>query len=97
MLKLVNLKQNKRYIQNAKELYNSAFPPAERMPFNLLMAKAKGSNITFWAVIDEDKFKGLTYTVWFGDIVFIFTLPWLKVSVETVSAQKNLNLIKEQF
>ena len=54
MLKLVNLKQNKRYIQNAKELYNSAFPPAERMPFNLLMAKAKGSNVTFWAVIDEN-------------------------------------------
>ena len=97
MLKLVNLKQNKKYIQNAKELYNSAFPPAERMPFNLLMAKAKGSNVTFWAVIDEDKFKGLTYTVWHNDIVFIFYLAVAESERGNGIGTKILNLIKEQF
>ncbi len=97
MLKLADLKQNKKYTEKAKALYNSAFPPAERMPFNLLMAKAKGSNVTFWAVLDGEDFKGLTYTVWHNDIVFIFYLAVAESERGNGIGTKILSLIKEQF
>ena len=97
MLKLVDLNQNKKYIQSVKALYNSAFPSAERMPFSILMHKSKGSNITFWAVVDDDKFKGLTYTVWYNDIVFIFYLAVAESERGNGIGTKILSLIKEQF
>ena len=50
MLELKDLKNNKQYYENAKKLYNTAFPPAERIPFVILYRKAKGSNVTFFAV-----------------------------------------------
>ncbi|MFU2520244.1 MAG: GNAT family N-acetyltransferase, partial [Clostridiales bacterium] len=74
MLELKNIKKNKEYIKKARSLYNSAFPSAERIPFDILLYKAKGSNVTFFAVVDKAEFKGLTYTVWNNDIVFIFYL-----------------------
>ena len=97
MLKLVNLKENKNYIKNARVLYNSAFPSAERMPFDLLMHKARGSNVTFWAVVDEAVFKGLTYTVWYNDIVFIFYLAVDESARGNGIGTQILSLIKQQF
>ena len=97
MLKLIDLKQNKNFIKNAKELYNSAFPSNERMPFNLLMLKAKGSNVTFWAVVDDGVFKGLTYTVWYNDIVFIFYLAVAKSERGNGIGTQILSLIKQEF
>ena len=44
MLELKNIKKNKEYIKKARSLYNSAFPSAERIPFDILLYKAKGSN-----------------------------------------------------
>ena len=48
MLELKNIKKNKEYIKKARSLYNSAFPSAERIPFDILLYKAKGSNVTFF-------------------------------------------------
>lgn len=97
MLKLVDIKENKNYIKNVKELYNSSFPTAERMPFNILLSKAKGSNVTFWAVVDEGVFKGLTYTVWYNDIVFIFYLAVEKSERGNGIGSQILSLIKQKF
>ena len=77
MLELKDLKNNKQYYENAKKLYNTAFPPAERIPFVILYRKAKGSNVTFFAVTQGDEFKGLVYTEWCNAIVFIFYLAVL--------------------
>lgn len=97
MLELKDLKNNKQYYENAKKLYNTAFPPAERIPFAILYRKAKGSNVTFFAVTQGDEFKGLVYTVWFNDIVFIFYLAVSPDARETVSAQKYFHLLKINF
>ena len=59
MLELKNIKKNKEYIKKARSLYNSAFPSAERIPFDILLYKAKGSNVTFFAVVDGSEFKGV--------------------------------------
>ena len=32
-----NIKKNKEYIKKARALYNSAFPSAERIPFDILL------------------------------------------------------------
>ena len=60
MLELKNIKANKEYIKKARSLYNSVFPSAERVPFDILLVKAKGSNVMFCAVVDGSEFKGLT-------------------------------------
>ena len=44
MLELKDLKNNKQYYENAKKLYNTAFPPAERIPFAILYRKVRLHN-----------------------------------------------------
>ena len=95
MLELKDLKNNKQYYENAKKLYNTAFPPAERIPFAILYRKAKGSNVTFFAVTQGDEFKGLVYTVWFNDIVFIFYLAVSPDARGNGIGSKILSLVKE--
>lgn len=43
MLELKDLKNNKQYYENAKKLYNTAFPPAERIPFVIFIVKPRGA------------------------------------------------------
>lgn len=88
MLELKNIKKNKEYIKKARSLYNSAFPSAERIPFDILLYKAKGSNVMFFAVVDGDEFKGLTYTVWYNDIFLFSILPLKSRQGATVSVLK---------
>lgn len=97
MLELKNIKKNKKYIKKARSLYNSAFPSAERIPFDILLYKAKGSNVMFFAVVDKAEFKGLTYTVWYNDIVFIFYLAVEKQARGNGIGSQILKLIKEEF
>ena len=97
MLELKDLKNNKQYYENAKKLYNTAFPPAERIPFVILYRKAKGSNVTFFAVTQGDEFKGLVYTVWFNDIVFIFYLAVSPDARGNGIGSKILSLVKDKF
>ena len=80
-----------------KKLYNTAFPPAERIPFAILYRKAKGSNVTFFAVTQGDEFKGLVYTVWFNDIVFIFYLAVSPDARGNGIGSKILSLVKDKF
>lgn len=97
MLELKNIKENKEYIKRARTLYNSAFPSAERVPFDILLFKARGSNVTFFAVVDGAEFKGLTYTVWYNDIVFIFYLAVEKQARGNGIGSQILTLIKNEF
>ena len=88
MLELKNIKKNKEYIKKARSLYNSAFPSAERIPFDILLYKAKGSNVTFFAVVDGVEFICLSYTVWYNDIVLFSILLLKSRQGATVSALK---------
>lgn len=97
MSELKNIKQYREYIPQAKALYNRAFPLAERVPFNILLYKARGSNVKFFAVVDVAEFKGLTYTVWYNDIVFIFYLAVDEQARGNGIGSEILTLIKEEF
>lgn len=97
MLELKNIRYNKEYYKAAKELYLSAFPSAERMPFRVLYKKANCSSVCFFAVTEDGDFKGIAYTVWHRDIVFLFYLAvapqWRGKGV----GSEILGLLKKEF
>lgn len=59
---------------NAKSLYLSAFPLAERMPYRLFKRYAEKDNVDFFAAYDKSSFVGIVYNVYYKDIVYIFYL-----------------------
>lgn len=74
MLGFVNIKNSKKPISKMKELYLSAFPKEERVPFFYLKYKALKSAADFYGIYEESQFIGLLYTVRHKDIVFLFYL-----------------------
>lgn len=97
MLRLENTKDFPLYLQKAKTLYEAAFPPAEKMPFRLLLKKAQNSNASLFAVTDTGEFKGIAYTVWHKDIVFLFYLAVDEQSRGKGVGSDILRLIGEKF
>lgn len=57
---------------NVKNLYLTAFPFAERMPYFLFKHLSKKENVGFYAVYDKSSFVGLVYNVYYKDIVYLF-------------------------
>lgn len=97
MIELKDLKQNKEYLNSVKELYQTAFPKAERMPFFLLYKKSQCSSVSFFAVTDDNEFCGLVYTVWYKDIVFVFYLAVSDNCRGRGLGSQILTLIKEKY
>lgn len=63
--------------EEIKRLYKTAFPKEERGPLFLLHRKAKKGKAKFSAVMDGEKFVGLTFIAGKGDVV---TLMFLAVA-----------------
>lgn len=58
--------------KSVKELYLSAFPSVERVPFWLLMKKSKNEGADFYAIYDEEKWIGLIYAITDGEVVYVY-------------------------
>ena len=58
--------------KSVKELYFSAFPAVERVPFWLLMKKSKNEGADFYAIYDEEKWVGLIYAITDGEAVYVY-------------------------
>ena len=58
--------------KSVKELYFSAFPSVERVPFWLLMKKSKNDGADFYAIYDEEKWIGLIYAITDGEVVYVY-------------------------
>ena len=58
--------------KSVKELYLSAFPAVERVPFWLLMKKSKNDGVDFYAIYDEEKWIGLIYAITDGEVVYVY-------------------------
>ena len=58
--------------KSVKELYLSAFPAVERVPFWLLMKKSKNDGADFYAIYDEEKWIGLIYAITDGEVVYVY-------------------------
>lgn len=57
-----------------RKLYLDAFPDFERLPFWLLIYKSKKRNSDLYVIYDDNKFVGLTYLVYYEDIVYLYYL-----------------------
>ncbi len=70
-MEFINAKSYKKQI---KRLYRSAFPREERAPFWLLMKRCDNGRDTFYALIDNNEFIGLVYTIKTEKMVYVFFL-----------------------
>lgn len=61
-------------IQKFKELYFSAFPQEERVPFDFLADKVQYGNSNLLTVYDGDLFVGILVLVFHKDMVFLWYL-----------------------
>lgn len=57
-----------------KALYHNAFPPEERPPFFILMAKKGSDNVDFWGIYADNKWVGLAYVISKGKLSYLFYL-----------------------
>lgn len=73
-MKAVPVKPFSQASSDARNLYASAFPPAEQAPFPLLLANSARKRITFDAFYDEGAFCGLAYWFESGDLVYLLYL-----------------------
>ena len=63
-----------RFESDLKNLYESSFPEDEKVPYDLLLAKAKEEKISLLNVVKDDEFVGLAFVVNHLDITFLFYL-----------------------
>ena len=64
----------RKYKKQIKRLYRTAFPANERAPLFLLFRRTDNGRDSFWAVVDEEKFVGLVYTISTAKMVYVFFL-----------------------
>lgn len=62
----------KKYKNQIKKLYKSAFPIYERAPFWLLMKRTGNGRDNLYAILNENEFIGLMYTISTEKLVYIF-------------------------
>jgi len=68
------IKHDKEGFQNIKDLYSSAFPRREQVSLSLLINQTKKDTVKFDAFYDGDVFVGLTYTISFKDMTYLWYL-----------------------
>lgn len=64
----------RKYKKQIKRLYRTAFPANERAPLFLLFRRTDNGRDSFRAVVDEEKFVGLVYTISTAKMVYVFFL-----------------------
>lgn len=70
-MEFVSAKLHKKQV---KRLYKSAFPRNERAPFWLLMKRCETPRDTFYALVEDNEFIGLVYTIKTEKMVYVFFL-----------------------
>lgn len=94
---MIQLADVKKYKKQVKRLYHEAFPKCERAPFFFLRLKAKEDTNAFYAVVDEDAFVGLVYTIRNEKMVYVFYLAIAEEQRGNGYGSKVLSLIKAQY
>lgn len=85
----------KKYKKQMKKLYKSAFPLNERAPFPLLMHRCDNGRDNFYAIVDEDNFIGLVYTISREKLVYVFFLAVTEENRSRGYGSEILDKIKE--
>ena len=85
----------RKYKKQIKKLYKTAFPFYERAPFPLLMKRTDNGRDSFYAVMDENSFIGLVYTIECEKMVYVFFLAVIEESRGKGYGTKMLEKIRE--
>ena len=72
MKEMLHFEDARNYKKQIKRLYETAFPKEERAPLFFLYYKTKKENYNFYAIVDEDDFAGLIYTMEDAGMVYVF-------------------------
>ena len=80
--------------KSVKELYLSAFPAVERVPFWLLMKKSKNEGADFYAIYDEEKWIGLIYAITESELPCLMNL---KICIRGKRFFLQLNSLKKKM
>lgn len=94
MLVLENAKEYKKQI---KHLYETAFPKEERAPLFLLFHKTKDERNHFHAIMDEEEFIGLVYTIQDVGMLYVFFFAIVEEKRGQGYGSKVLSLLKELY
>ena len=70
-MRIVDVNRNKKLQKQVKQLYLTAFPKAERIPWWLMRLNARRNGIDLTAFLDGDVFCGFTASVTVGDLHFL--------------------------
>lgn len=97
MLEFKNMKEDKNMVKYLKGLYVNAFPRAERVPFFMLRRRALRENADFYGIYNDEEFVGLTYTVKYMDIIYVFYLAFEPESRGKGFGSAALEEIKSRF
>lgn len=86
-----------KYKNQIKHLYRTAFPKEERAPLFFLFRKTKQKNNSFYAVMDNEEFVGLVYTIENEKMVYVFFFAIEEEKRGKGYGTKVLSLIKEMY
>jgi len=68
------IKNDKEGFNKIKQLYKSAFPRQEQASLGLLISQTKKDSVRFDAFYDESVFVGITYTISFDGVTYLWYL-----------------------
>ncbi len=85
----------RKYKKQIRNLYKSAFPANERAPLFLLFRRTDNGRDSFYAVLDNNKFIGLTYTISTKTVVYVFFLAVTEENRGAGYGSKILDSIKK--
>jgi len=68
------IKNDPQTLADVEQLYNQAFPKQEQAPLPFLINETKRETIQFTAYYDGDDFVGLTYTLTYNDMTYLWYL-----------------------
>lgn len=96
-LRKVDIHQDKTLRKKVKELYYSAFPKAERIPWWILWLSSRRKDIDVWAYLDGEIFAGLTVTVATDEMYFLYYLATEETLRSKGYGSAILSAIKEEY
>ncbi len=87
----------KSLLKKAKELYKSAFPPAERIPFWMLKRACKKGRAEFLSITEDNKFVGIAYCVLMENRVSLFYFAVSENMRNGGYGTEILDMLKERY
>ena len=58
--------------KKVKELYKTAFPKEEQIPFFIMISKIKKDNVKFYSIFDSSTWVGFVYLINYKDLSYVF-------------------------